>query len=136
MPIIPTVGRQVWYFGGAENPGKQVPEGVPLAATVAYVHPNGKLNLQVIDSEGIAHSRLNVPLAQDDEKFTIAHAEWMPYQKQKAAEWDKPEPVVEGPGFEPTGEFDAPPAIPPLLEGDANTPPAWVEPAPKGKKKA
>lgn len=114
MPIVPTVGCQVWYFGGAENPGVNVPEGTPLAATVAYVHPNGRINLQVIDSAGIAHSRLTVPLAQDDETFNGAHAEWMSYQKGQAAKYEPViEPVVEGPGFEakpePVSEFDAPP---------------------------
>ena len=94
MSIIPTVGRQVWYFGGAENPGEQVPAGVPLAATVAYVHPDGRLNLQVLDSRGIAHSRTTVPLAQDGEPLNGAHAEWPP--------------------VDPTpNEFEAPPAQPP-----------------------
>ena len=136
MPIIPAPGRQVWYFGGAENPGKQVPEGVPLAATVAYVHPNGKLNLQVIDSEGIAHSRLNVPLAQDDEKFTIAHAEWMPYQKEQAAKHAEPAPVVD-PFALAVGEFENPPD--PTMPVNPNADPIItqpVDPAPKGKKKA
>lgn len=80
--IKPTVGRVVWYW--REPPTK--PDQQPEAATVAYVHSDSLVNLQVIDHNGVACSATSVPLRQDGEGVpNCSFCEWMPYQKGQAA---------------------------------------------------
>ncbi|MEP6876928.1 MAG: hypothetical protein ABI887_21420 [Burkholderiales bacterium] len=88
--IKPTVGRQVWYRPAPDEIlvtcGDQ-----PLAATVAAVHSDRCINLQVIDANGKAHARASVLLIHGDEDYgnesyqpVGSYAEWMPFQKGQA----------------------------------------------------
>jgi hypothetical protein len=83
--IEPTIGRQVWYRPGDND---SIKKGVdqPLAATIAYVHSARMVNLQVINSDGIAVSRPSVLMVHGDESYNPvgSYCEWMPYQKGQA----------------------------------------------------
>ncbi|KKK49407.1 hypothetical protein LCGC14_3135380 [marine sediment metagenome] len=86
--IQPTVGRIVYYycldhekFGYIEAWDRKS----PLAAIIAHVWPNGRVNLAVFDVNGDSHSRISVPLIQPgSERPVDGHfCEWMPYQVKK-----------------------------------------------------
>jgi hypothetical protein len=79
--IKPTVGRVVWYWLAAGSPQRE-----PLAAIVAAVKSDSRVNLSVIDAEGNQRGEQNVELIQDDSERPSTHyCEWMPYQKGQAA---------------------------------------------------
>ena len=93
MKIQPTIGRQVWYWrAGADLAGQ------PEAATVAYVHGESMVNLQVIDHQGAARPETSVSLRQPNDPpwTTTPFAEWMPYQKGQAARTEQLEAVTQG----------------------------------------
>ena len=86
MRITPTVGRQVWYRASTSDPIGDYGNFTPLAATVCYVHSDGRVNLQVLTADGRAQPRLDVVLVQEDDPTPAAggYCEWMPYQKMVA----------------------------------------------------
>lgn len=90
--ITPTPGRIVWYWPAFID-GIPSMQGQPLAAIVATVHDDRRVNLSVIDSYGNHHARTNVYLNQPDEERPIPgsfnFAEWMPYQKGQAAKTEQ-----------------------------------------------
>lgn len=94
MRIEPTVGRVLWFFSAPGDPlyGQQAPDE-PLAAHVARVHGDGRVNVAVLDRDGNFHARQRVLLVQpddlkpDDEPFCV----WMPYQKGQAARTEEAE---------------------------------------------
>lgn len=79
--ISPTPGRIVWFWP-APNDNMPALAGQPLAAIVAAVHDNRRINLCVFDAYGQQHSRQNIHLVQpgDGEPSFVPHATWMPYQ--------------------------------------------------------
>lgn len=87
--IRPTVGRIVWYHPCASDDFPGAHDTEPLAAIVARVWSDTCVNLMVIDANGNTHSRTSILLVQDGEhRPDSGFAEWMPYQKQKAAAGD------------------------------------------------
>lgn len=91
----PTNGRVVLYSPGANDVlRKELLErettaanmfggvGPRLAATVAWVNPDGSVNLTVHDPSGNIHARRKVRFVQPDEVVHVdeSHAHWMPYQ--------------------------------------------------------
>lgn len=92
--INPTVGRVVWYHPGASDPGFDG-SGRPLAAIVAHVWSDTCVNLACFDRNGIAFNRTSVFLYQGDtERPSSQYAEWMPYQKGRAAKTEALEKKV------------------------------------------
>lgn len=102
--IQPTPGRIVWYWPSANDGVPSLP-GQPLAAIVASVHTDRRVNLSVIDSYGNHHARGNVSLIQPDDirpqPGSFNFAEWMPYQIGQKAKTDElqaqvtPLPVID-----------------------------------------
>jgi hypothetical protein len=80
--IKPTVGRVVWFYSRSD--GATVPTA--LAAVVAYVHNDRKVNLMVIAEDGIPYGLTHVDLLQDgDTPQQSVWCAWMPYQLGQAA---------------------------------------------------
>ena len=81
-----TVGRVV-YFWPAHDEKLALPRpGQPLAAHVAAVSEDGlRVNLQVVDANGEAHPRQDVPFVQGGAAVGMSYAAWMPYQLKAAA---------------------------------------------------
>jgi hypothetical protein len=79
--ITPTIGRQVWYWPRTPEPHEQ-----PCAATVAYVHDERHVTLQVVDHEGRARPESNVLLRQPEDLAPLdgEYCEWMPFQVGQA----------------------------------------------------
>lgn len=83
--ISPTVGRIVWYRPSRDDT-RMYSAGQPLAAIVVGVHHDRAVDLTVFTPTGAPIGRLRVPLLQDDDPIPdTSYAEWMPYQKEKAA---------------------------------------------------
>ena len=103
----PTVGRVVWFWPSADEQMALPREGQPLAAHVAAVSEDGStVNLQVIDANGHAHARQDVPFVQPNylpPAFGGSYAEWMPYQRAQHAKQD-----AERPAPAPLGCSDSP----------------------------
>ena len=74
----PTVGLVVWFW---PSPNEQLAfprEGQPLAAHVAAVSEDGfTVNLQVIDANGHAHARQDVPFFEDGGAAGFSYACWI-----------------------------------------------------------
>jgi hypothetical protein len=88
--IVPTIGRQVWFWSHAN--GSDQAE----AATVCFVHSDRCVNLQVIDSNGIARPECSVILRQpEDERPINSFCEWMPFQVGQARALQPPAHVPE-----------------------------------------
>jgi hypothetical protein len=82
--ITPTPGRVVWYRTAGQEQA--------LAATVAGVLAEDRVNLTVHDFDGRTFAKQNVKLWQGDgEPPAMPYAEWMPYQKAQA---EKDEGIV------------------------------------------
>lgn len=108
-PIIPTVGRKVWFnpssldlrpFPGSSDSLGQRPAMTrrvadqPFDATILAVFGVNCVNLQVIDHVGVAHFVSSVYLLQPgEERPSGGFAEWMPYQVGQAAK-GAPEPEI------------------------------------------
>ena len=61
-------------------------DGQPLAAHVAAVSEDGAtVNLQVIDANGHAHARQDVPFYEGGHSGGESYADWMPYQRAQHA---------------------------------------------------
>lgn len=82
--IRPTVGRVVWFYPAGSSPGNQ-----PLAAIIAHVHSDTRVNLAIFDPNGVpmADPPTSIPLAQDEDGMPASgfYCMWMPYQKGQAA---------------------------------------------------
>lgn len=82
--IKPTIGRIVWYYGGAAE------EQQAEAAIVCYVHGNRLVNLSVHDQAGNVRSQMSVTLVQEeDPPATGQHARWMPFQITQSTQLQK-----------------------------------------------
>lgn len=94
-PIIkPTVGRVVWFYPGKDVPfnGTIINSEQPMAATVAFVHSDSMVNLQVIDHAGFTWGIGSVLLVQDGPRPVCGqYCDWMPYQKGQAAKTEAAE---------------------------------------------
>jgi hypothetical protein len=79
--ITPTIGRVVLFRYNKE-------QEQPHPALVCHINEDGTINVGGFTDKGIPFSQDNVPLLQDDDPIPDAglYAEWMPYQKAKAAE--------------------------------------------------
>lgn len=89
MVISPSVGRVVWFHQMTRDvfPGSHE----TVAAIIAYVHSDRRVNLVVFDANGNLHSRTGVTLVQPgDEPPSYQHCTWMPFQKGQAAKQEKP----------------------------------------------
>jgi hypothetical protein len=68
--MTPTIGRQVWFHPAASDPILALPDrrfdASPMAATVAYVFPDGAVNLVVTDHSGRQSVVERVVLHQGD----------------------------------------------------------------------
>ena len=84
--ITPTPGRHVWYFPGSLDAIVRM-ANAPLAAIVASVHDDGRINLAVMDANGQHQARQNVLLGNPGDEFDASegHAEWLPFQIGQAA---------------------------------------------------
>lgn len=83
--IKPTVGRVVWYTPCPDDSFPTI-AGQPLAAIIAAVWDDTRVNLLVIDANGITHNLKSVLLVQEDaERPVTGFCEWMPYQKAVAS---------------------------------------------------
>ena len=103
----PTVGRVVWFWPSINELLALPRAGQPLAAHVAAVSEDGStVTLQVIDANGYAHARQDVPFVQPNclpPAFGGSYAEWMPYQRAQHAKQD-----AEHPDPAPLGCSDSP----------------------------
>jgi len=84
--IDPTVGRMIWFHPPSDSTNTGFEPNAICAATIAKVLPDGRLNLGVLDGNGVNHSMTEVPLIQEGDKAPEKgyYAEWMPYQKSVA----------------------------------------------------
>lgn len=85
--IKPTVGRVVWYYGS-----KALVVHQALAAIVAFVESDEKVNLLVVGGSGDCFPRQRVRLVQDLEDSKASDnlpdgefCTWMPFQKAAPA---------------------------------------------------
>lgn len=88
--IEPTVGRVVHYCPAPDDARLQRDNRQPLAAIVAMVREDGKLNLMVVAQDGHPVGRIGVQLIQPEETpvavdIAAGYATWMPYQRAVAA---------------------------------------------------
>ena len=82
----PTVGRVVWFWPSHEEQMALPPARQPLAAHVAAVSEDGStVNLQVIDANGYAHARQDVPFYEGGHPGGQSYADWMPFQRLQHA---------------------------------------------------
>ena len=102
----PTVGRVVWFWPSADEQMALPRHGQPLAAHVAAVSEDGStVNLQVIDANGHAHARQEVPFCEGGLlPGGQSYADWMPYQRAQHAKanasmepTDNPVPLTSAP---------------------------------------
>lgn len=89
--IKPTVGRVVWFQPGPADADMPHQSDQPLAAIIARVAAEGRVNLTVLDANGNTHSRTGVRLVQEGEEIEAGErfCAWMPYQRGQAAKNDK-----------------------------------------------
>ena len=100
--IRPTVGRVVLVH--RFNPDLTPVSDQPEPALVSYVHSDSLINVGGVDANGKPFAITSLRLLQYDDEVGHpvgdAYAEWMPYQKMKAAE----EAAAEGPAPAPAQE--------------------------------
>lgn len=87
--IKPTVGRVVWYWPTLNEPLNKLDTRQPLAAIIAYVHDEQRINVTVFDHTGMPYGRKSIYLSQDNEPDPpiLPYASWMPIgQAAKTAE--------------------------------------------------
>lgn len=86
--IKPTVGRVVWFYPAKDEtpvPGFTYREGQPCKADIVYVHSDTRVNLMVVDHDGVPHSRTSVELIQEGTATPEGqHCAWMPFQVGQA----------------------------------------------------
>ena len=109
----PTVGRVVWFWPSADEQMALPRHGQPLAAHVAAVSEDGStVNLQVIDANGHAHARQEVPFCEGGLlPGRQSYADWMPYQRAQHAKQDAghPDPAPLGCSDSPSPNVEAQP---------------------------
>jgi hypothetical protein len=78
--IDPVVGRVVWFHPPSNSTHSGFAPNAVCAATIAKVLPDGKLNLGVLDGNGVNSSMTEVPLIQDGDALPENgyYAEWVP----------------------------------------------------------
>jgi len=101
--MVPTISRHMWFFAvsgmRAANGGTILDDTQPCDAVVVFVHNDTSVNIIAYDHIGEAATIENVYVRQDPDKLlydgSLMNAtgkvheywvEWMPYQKQVAAE--------------------------------------------------
>lgn len=84
--IVPTIGRMILFHPPSNSTHHGFEPNAICAATIAKVLPDGRLNLGVLDGNGVNHSMTAVPLIQEGEPQPENgyFAEWMSYQKSVA----------------------------------------------------
>lgn len=94
-PIIPTVGRVVYFTPAAVDDQSIIPDwqsGV-CAALVTAVHNDNCVNLAVFDASGNQYARCSVchvsTVTADDDVKKYDTWDWMPYQKSQAAKTEQ-----------------------------------------------
>ena len=94
-PIIPTVGRVVYFTPAAVDDQSIIPDwqsGV-CAALVTAVHNENCVNLAVFDVSGNQYARCSVchvsTVSADDDVKKYDTWDWMPYQKGQAAKTEQ-----------------------------------------------
>jgi hypothetical protein len=99
-PIIPTIGRRLWYIpsiydlgGMLEKPTTiiEASSSQPCDAGVVFVHGDRLVNLSVTDHDGNVHKRTSVTLVQpgDTPPVGVGFCKWMDYQVTTANEEPK-----------------------------------------------
>lgn len=89
--IPPTPGRVLWFHPAIDDKRSlRLSSEQPMAATVAFVHHERLVNLNVTDHAGVSRAYQEVALIQDDDTPPLAapYAVWMPYQKGQAIKHD------------------------------------------------
>lgn len=83
----PSVGRILHYHKAIGDHTMNVEDlNQPMTAQILVVHPNGTVNVNVIDHAGCHFFRRDVPIIADGEpNFVKDFLTWMPYQKSVAA---------------------------------------------------
>lgn len=84
--IKPTVGRIVWFWRSGYE-GRCLGADQPMAATVAFVHDDRRVNLSVTDHAGCVLPVDNVQLVQpgdDHPGNSRPWCQWMPFQVGQA----------------------------------------------------
>lgn len=103
-PIIPTVGRVVYFTPAAVDDQSIIPDwqsGV-CAALVTAVHNDNCVNLSVFDANGQHHARCSVchvstlPEVPEGGVQKYDYWDWMPYQKGQAAKTEQLEAKLTG----------------------------------------
>jgi len=101
-PIIPTVGRVVYFTPAAVDDQSIIPDwqsGV-CAALVTAVHNQNCVNLTVFDASGNQYARCSVchvsTVSADDDVKKYDTWDWMPYQKSQAAKTEQLEAKLVG----------------------------------------
>lgn len=80
--ISPTVGRVVWFYKYVPGQGHKG----PLDAHVCKVWSDTRVNLMVVDENGVPRGETSIYLVQDNEACPQSdYCCWMPYQKAVAA---------------------------------------------------
>lgn len=94
--IEPSIGHKVWYWPTdddhpfANNDAHlELEKRQPMAATIAYVFNNHRVNLSIIDHNGVQFGKTSVYLAQDDDIVAAGMCQWMPYQIGQAAKTEE-----------------------------------------------
>lgn len=94
-PIIPTVGRVVYFTPAAVDDQSIIPDwqsGV-CAALVTAVHNQNCVNLTVFDASGNQYARCSIchvsTVSADDDVKKYDTWDWMPYQKGQAAKTEE-----------------------------------------------
>lgn len=88
-PIIPTVGRVVYFTPASTSPLIRDYKSGVCAALVTAVHNDNCVNLAVFDASGNQYARRSVchvsTVTADDDVKKYDTWDWMPYQKGQAA---------------------------------------------------
>ncbi|WP_199097292.1 Gp49 family protein [Dyella sp. ASV21] len=87
--ITPTIGRRIWYFKHRRDSGVMtIDDTQPCDAGIVFVHPDGKVNLQVNDHRGFITGVEEVEIIPLDviPPSDGGYAQWMPYQVKADAD--------------------------------------------------
>lgn len=143
--IVPTIGRKLYFY--PEHPGETAKrlDDQPLDATIVYVLPLGPgstryfVNLLVIDHNGMAHTRLSIPLVQDEDVNPegINYCKWMPFQVSQAKVQEAPA-TIQPLNIDPHDPSSAPaaPAAEIVPQTMAELNPGVTDPAGSGTQEA